>query len=1025
MQARTGPLFRSGICVAIIFVMSLSPVFEPQNDSPEELYEPIVAAPASSPGHTVFGEYVGAHWCGPCMNSASPSLDNLKTSNPEDFTYVSFYESSSGGWPNDSPINRRNHVMDASSGYPTFSFADRQSSPCYKVGAGGSNFYDPEYSSGGCMDPASNDFQLSLSMSLDPSTDTVTIDFEVEYTGQQASIVVHAYGAVTEKIGADSYDNGVRPHHNWRGWLLNNAGTGFHEMTLDRNVPAQHTWTKPLNIVRASSGYSQWENYWPVIALMDGPHSTYNQVYAAIDLDMGPLVDLGVDDFDSVVNGGHEGIIPGDTVLLSASVTNNGAEQHPAEAEVVFSYMDGLDHVEIDRYDVPALSPGQSVDFSATFDSSVLTSVSSGAVSLRAALFGVDSDRVDNNDRSDIFIPFDMTPIPTRPTTSEGSDIYRGGTLDFQLSAIPDDTVDDITSMSAIFEYAPSGTEEWSDEWTTNVNLAGAGGNMRLIHQISTPLDAQTGSYDTRVMWIDSRSQASDWLVTQDAFTLRNAIPRVISPTDPDHAGIPTVKVETEEYISLEGLVTDAETPIENLMITSDAHQFKQWIPEDGTILVEFDRIVYDSSGSQIPQGVFITIGDGEDTNTGTLVFNVVENGAPRWSSIPPQSFDEGESSSLILTTFLTDTNDQGVSVNPSSLDLNIVDVQPPALFETILVGHTLSVSAVDEDYVGTAVITVGASDDQQTTETEVTFYINDVNDAPRVSTEGIERLISKVGSISTIDLSEYIYDVDHEFKDLWVEVESYESGSLSYDFSSGVLSMTWNEAGTELIRITAIDPVGDSVEHVIEVDVVDNLPLTWQYSEIGGDLSATFDTLEYSTNPVVKVTHLSQLELVDIKVRWQVCNSLTGVCTDAGSAFGFNPFSIQANEGVGLRVGDYVGLTVTAVDSNGFDRKSEMLKTYAVEPVENQQELSEERVKSGKTGTPTQYFLALSLVVLVLFCTTGMVVIRRRRALLVQPTEKAVYRNSDLPLPAGGLPDGWTMEQWYYYGEEYLRGER
>ena len=28
---------------------------------------------AVSPGHTVFGEYVGAHWCGPCMGSASPS----------------------------------------------------------------------------------------------------------------------------------------------------------------------------------------------------------------------------------------------------------------------------------------------------------------------------------------------------------------------------------------------------------------------------------------------------------------------------------------------------------------------------------------------------------------------------------------------------------------------------------------------------------------------------------------------------------------------------------------------------------------------------------------------------------------------------------------------------------------------------------------------------------------------------------------------------------------------------------------
>jgi hypothetical protein len=24
-------------------------------------------------------------------------------------------------------------------------------------------------------------------------------------------------------------------------------------------------------------------------------------------------------------------------------------------------------------------------------------------------------------------------------------------------------------------------------------------------------------------------------------------------------------------------------------------------------------------------------------------------------------------------------------------------------------------------------------------------------------------------------------------------------------------------------------------------------------------------------------------------------------------------------------------------------------------------------------------------------------------------------------PLPEGGLPDGWTMEQWKWYGHEYL----
>ena len=27
-------------------------------------------------------------------------------------------------------------------------------------------------------------------------------------------------------------------------------------------------------------------------------------------------------------------------------------------------------------------------------------------------------------------------------------------------------------------------------------------------------------------------------------------------------------------------------------------------------------------------------------------------------------------------------------------------------------------------------------------------------------------------------------------------------------------------------------------------------------------------------------------------------------------------------------------------------------------------------------------------------------------------------------PLPAEGLPDGWSMDQWTYYGEAYLNGD-
>ena len=83
---------------------------EDSNSERIELEQETAPKYATSPGHTVFGEYVGAHWCPPCMDSASPSLTNLKSSNPGDFTYVSFFESSSSGWPNDSPVNRMDHI---------------------------------------------------------------------------------------------------------------------------------------------------------------------------------------------------------------------------------------------------------------------------------------------------------------------------------------------------------------------------------------------------------------------------------------------------------------------------------------------------------------------------------------------------------------------------------------------------------------------------------------------------------------------------------------------------------------------------------------------------------------------------------------------------------------------------------------------------------------------------------------------------------------------------------------------------
>ena len=81
--------------------------------------------------------------------------------------------------------------------------------------------------------------QLKLTMSLDSTTNDVTITLESKYVGAQSSVNVYVYGAVTEKIGADSYDNGVKPHHNWRSWLLDSTSSGFQQLTLDKNVAVE------------------------------------------------------------------------------------------------------------------------------------------------------------------------------------------------------------------------------------------------------------------------------------------------------------------------------------------------------------------------------------------------------------------------------------------------------------------------------------------------------------------------------------------------------------------------------------------------------------------------------------------------------------------------------------------------------------------------------------------------------------------------------------------------------------------
>jgi len=1039
--------------MSLMVIMTLGGFFdsEEQNfNQPIELEKEELPLFASSPGHTVFGEYVGAHWCGPCMSSASPSLHNLKTSNPEDFTYVSFFQGSGTGWPSDSigsSESRRDHVMGASSGYPTFSFADEQAGSCYKVGAGGSSYYDNDFTAGGCMAPSSTDFSMELSTSLNPSGDTVTTDLTISYLGSIPSVSVYVYAAITEQSGAENYDDGYKPHHVWRSWLLDSSQSGFEQVVLSPSSNAQLSWDKPLNTVRAAGGNTQFENFWPVVALMDGPHTTYNNFYAAVDLDMAPLVDMGISDFTIQ---GDSGFVQGDELVLETTIRNNGVETYSEGGQISIYYLDGSGEQLISSVSLNNnIASGSSQILTTVFDTSSIEMSPSGTSIFRARLSNLEGDRIPSNNYQDVAGLHDLPPVPVTPTSVSSPNVNRGSSIQFEVTAISNDLVDTIESMYPTLHYSEAGTGSWDETWIEGPEIIGSGGNARYLFSINTELTSQVGEYDLRVMWTDAGGQDSEWLISEDAFILQNALPSIYSSSDDQYSGMPTVKVDTEEKVSIIGLISDAETPLQLLDIFSTDDEFLSWDPVNLELTVKFTQVVRDSHGNALPQGVYMSVNDGDDINSGLILFNVIENGAPRWSPINTQSFNEGGYGSITLTNYLSDTNDAGNTVPVADLTLSIIDVSDENLVEANLNGHSLSVVSLSEDGFGIVDILIRASDGIKFSDTVVTFHVLNVNDAPRINLTDIEQIDLQTGDVYSINLLERISDIDNSDEEIWVVVENEVPGATQWNPITGNLIMSWQDSGTQMVNVIAEDRHGFSSYFVITVNVVDDLPLIWKYGSIG-DFIISIDTTDYYTNPSVSITNIGVLELSEISVFWGICNSVTGICHTSGISHTLGPFIVNHISGSGLGVGDYMTFTVRAVDQNGMDRVTE--ETYKIhatlpELVIDDENPTSNDASSSSTFSPLIVVGILSLVVLSgLLTSLSTVAIMRRKKNVVEesryisevPIElmdniKSPNKSSKLPppppmmpkLPATGLPEGWSMEQWHYYGEEYIRRQK
>ena len=437
---------------------------------------------------------------------------------------------------------------------------------------------------------------------------------------------------------------------------------------------------------------------------------------------------------------------------------------------------------------------------------------------------------------------------------------------------------------------------------------------------------------------------------------------------------------------------------------------------------------------------------DGDESNTGLMMFNVVENGAPRWSPIPIQSFHEGGSASLGLTDYLSDTNNNGQVVPVSGVTVEILSVSDNSLVEASIFGQTINVNSLDDDSNGVVEISLRASDGSKSSDTTVTFYVLNVNDAPRIDSTDIDELTIKIGESMDIDLISRVSDIDDSDEEIWITASSYYPGAVFFDPISGIMEANWPEAGSDTVKITAEDRHGASTTISLSISIVDDIPLEWDEN-----FEVKIDSSEIGSTPTVEITNIGSQQLDEIRVTWTVCNKITGICHSAGSSFNLGPFIILPASGNGLSAGDYFTLSVQGVDENGFDRRTSEQKTFdAVAPGEGSENgPSDSNPNEGSGDSQFSIFSVAAYAVILVSIIGAMLVVTAIARNRISPSQKSlqnpliqnqepmpplatipsVSRTSNPPppppmtppLPPGGLPPGWSMEQWHYYGEEYL----
>ena len=944
------------LMIVALFLGSIALTIVTENSNLESTYlsdEATISEAPPSPGHEVFAEYVGANWCGPCMSSASPSLNELKSEHPEEMVFISHY-SYNGNYPPD-PLNRQSHVMDGGSGIPVSKFGDAKAPSTYHRTGGGTSgtMYDSIFSSGGNM-VTPGDFDLVVSQSQNGNN--MDIEITATYIGSSPSVTAYLQGVVTEHYGAQPYDNGNIPHNVIRDWLLNPSNNGFTQLTLTPNNPVSTTWSKPISVVRAAttdsgSPISAVDNFLTVASLMDGPHNTYNSVWAATDASMGPKMDLAVTGVTVTNPSAQDGYVRGDLVTVTASATNVGGLDYTDGGNLEIIYMDGNNPIVVASKQLTNIQVQGSMTHTASVDTSNLPT-NAWSTAFGARLSGLIGDRTSSNNVVVEDFSHDRPPVAKQATVSGDNVIERGSIFTVVAKGGADDYVDTIQTMTFELEVSPAGTNAWDgsiDSGGENIVNEGTSNEGR-EYTMTPTLIMPSGDYDLRSRTLDNRGQVSDWRVTPNAFSLSNGIPIVVAEP------VPTVTCDVESNIDMTPHISDPETPLYDLVIDSNSPYFVSWNPLSSSITVKFgfDEV----QGCPLGQkSILVTVDDGagyaSESNLpyGTLKFNVIENGQPRWLGLPTQTIDEQGADSdgiLRLQPYISDTTADGQASSVSLLSFAVVGETNPGIISSQIINGVLGFETIGDDAEGQTTLTIRACDsDMECSDQTVLININPINDAPTVDMSTFEGLRMKAGAESSIDLNSLVSDVDNTDSEVTVIVSSPdEAGGAQYNRQTGMLKLKFNEVGNKNVIIKVVDTYASN-EYTATIEVYDSDIFTIaKYPSTDGFMVVQPSNMYIGQVPYVDMYLTDDAPVfTSLTVRWQTCSN-DGVCDGiwiydldmTKSANGWeNELDIpnaadpsKSARPYGYNYGDYFYIMIDGVDSLNNNYKT----TRSVEPL-------------------------------------------------------------------------------------------